>query len=255
LYWFDTSGEVFDMIKQFPILQTSLLGLLAAATFTAAPVAGQQIVRVPAEQAGSLAKGAERGKAINRLRLDDGTAEEVLTLTDAERTKSLQAVFVNRFTPTANQLPFTVENVSIAVRETCAAGDTGLRKSMTFELVVYLDPTGSGDPANADLVARQTFNLRPDDQKLQKVALEAPVTVTAGDVWIGYTNSFTSTDDRVIFHAALDTTNPKGRSWIFYNLASNFDGDVLEAAQVRHTIDEEGIPGNWLIRARGSVGS
>jgi hypothetical protein len=242
------------MYKRFSIYM-SLFGLLVASTFAVGPVSGQEIVSVPTQRAGANAKDGDRAKAsINKLKLDDGSAEEVLSLTNPERTKSVQAVLVNRFTPAANQLPFTVESVNIAFRETCQAGSTGLRNSMTFQVVVYLDPTGSGDPANTELVRRQNFDLRPNDGKFQKIVLDSPVPVTAGDVWIGYTNSFSATDDRVIYHAALDTTNPKGRSWIFYNLGSSFEGDVLEAAQVKRTIDDAGLPGNWMIRARGEAG-
>jgi len=242
------------MRNRFSTLQMSLVALLVGASFAVGPVSGQQLVGVPAEKAGA-SKVEDNAKARNRLKLDDGTPELVLSLTDAERTKSLQAVILNRFTPAANQLPFVLESVSIAFRATCQVGDTGLRSSMPFQVVVYVDPTGSGDPANTELIRRQEFNVRPRDGKFQKIVLNDPVTVESGDVWIGYTNSFTSVDDRVLYHAAIDTTNPKGRSWIFYNVSSNFDGDVLENAQVKRTVDEEGIAGNWLIRGRGSVGS
>ena len=55
------------------------------------------------------------------------------------------------------------------------------------------------------LAARQPFELRPSDTRFQKIDLETPVTVTSGDVWVGYTNTVTATDERLIYHAAIDT--------------------------------------------------
>jgi hypothetical protein len=240
------------MRTRFKTLSGTVLGLLLAAVSYPGAAAGQQVVRVPA--AAANAESAALAKSPNVLRLDDGTAEEVLSLSDPTNARSFQAVFLNRFTPSANQLPFTVQAVSIAFRKTCAAGNTGLRKSMTFQVVVYLDPEGTGNPANATLVTRQDFQVRPRDGGFQRIQLNTPVTVTGGDVWVGYTNSFSATDDRLLYHAALDTTNPKGRSWIFYNIGGSFTGDVLQQAQIRRLIDDEGVPGNWMIRARGRVG-
>ena len=126
---------------------------------------------------------------------------------------------------------------------------------MAFEALIYVDSSGSGDPENAILVARQPFDVRPNDRQFTRIRLDAPVTVTAGDVWIGYTNNAPANQDRVLYHAALDTTSDRGRSWIFYNLSgTSFTGNVLTDAQVRRTIAEEGVPGNWMIRAQGRIG-
>jgi hypothetical protein len=208
---------------------------------------GTRVVAVPAQAA--AASDAER-RARTKLRLDDGQQDFVVALADATGSRTFQAVILNRFTPTSNRLPLELDTVQILFPKTCQAGDTGLRAGMTFEALVYLDPSGSGDPASAMLVARQPFEVRPSDTEFQRIRLETPVTVTSGDVWVGYTNAFTATDTRLIYHAALDTSSSKGRSWIFYNgVGSNFDGDVLANAQFRRLVDDEGVPGNWMIRA------
>jgi hypothetical protein len=188
---------------------------------------------------------AERRANGPRLRLDDGTAEQVIGVADSEdQTKGLQAVVANVFTPDPAVLPLTINRVMVL-----------FPKGMTFEVVVYLDPTGSLDPDNAELATRQTFALKPSDTRLQKVTLDNPVTVEQGDVWVGYINSVTGTNPEFIFHAALDTTNPKGRSWIFYNRAgSSFTGDRLANAQFQRQVNEPDFNGNWIIRAAGQTG-
>ncbi len=200
---------------------------------------------------------ADKQRAKTKLKLDDGSAEQVVALSDEAKSRTFQAVILNRFTPTSNRLPLQLDTISILFPRTCQLGDTGLRNDMTFEALVYLDPTGSGDPANAMLVARKPFQVRPSDVQFQKITLDTPVTVTEGDVWVGYTNTFTATDNRLIYHAAIDTSSgSEGRSWIFYNgTTSNFDGDVLSNAAIQRTIDDQGISGNWMIRAKGRIGS
>jgi len=221
------------------------------ASASASPQSGTRVVAVPTAQA---ARAADR-RARTKLKIDDGSAEQVVALTDDAQARTFQAVVLNRFTPTSNRLPFDLQSVLILFPKTCQAGDTGLRRGMNFEALVYIDPTGSGDPANAMLVAREPFEVRPSDTEFQKISLSTPVTVTSGDVWVGYTNTFTATDDHLIYHAALDTSSSAGRSWIFYNgVGSSFDGDVLANAQIRRLVDDEGIPGNWMIRAKGSIG-
>jgi hypothetical protein len=233
----------------------SYLGLLAAAVL-AAPAAPAAALQDPRIASSPTIQSVETGaaKARTKLKVDDGSAEQVVGLQDSSGAREFQIVVLNRFTPASNMLPFTLETIMIKFQKTCQAGDTGLRSDMTFEALVYLDPTGSGDPNNAMLVARQPFQLAPSDARFQKIDLQTPVQVTAGDVWVGYTNTESATNSTIIYHAALDTTNPRGRSWIFYNRStSSFTGDLLSNAEVKHTIDQEGIPGNWLIRAKGRI--
>ena len=231
-------------------------GLVAIFCLPLGPAAAvaQNGARVVAIPTGALATAADK-RARTKLRLDDGTQELVVALTDAAGSRTFQAVIVNRFTPTSNRLPLELDTVQILFPKTCQAGDTGLRAGMMFEALVYLDPSGSGDPANAMLAARQSFEVRPSDTEFQRIRLDTPVTVTSGDVWVGYTNTFSATDSRPLFFAAVDTSSSQGRSWIFYNsTGSPFGGDVLVTAQVRHLLDQEGVPGNWMIRAKGRIG-
>lgn len=197
---------------------------------------------------------AQRGK-FKKLKLDDGSQEQVVGILDGNSRQPLQIVVANRFTPSTAMLPFQLEQAHILLPKTCQAGDTGLRESMTFDVLIYLDPTSSGDPSNAELVHRQSFQVVPSDRKFLKITLSTPVLVSGGDVWIGFTNSLESGVPAANYVAALDTKSSKQRSWIFYTPGGNFAGDALGTAQVRSLIDLEGIPGNWMIRGRGRVGN
>lgn len=237
-----------------------LVGAPFAASGAAAPGSNQkgtgQIVISPAEANGAVTSD-KRANGRTKLKLDDGSQEVVIGLTDSTNAQAFTSVVVNRFTPSANQLPLTLDTVLILFPQTCQSGNTGLRSSMTFTVVVYVDPSGSGNPANATLAASQDFQLMPDDDVFQKIRIDDPVAVAGGDVWVGYINSSSAVDPRPIFHAALDTTHPKGRSWIFFNdIGDNItSGDLLSSADTKELIDAEGTPGNWLIRARGRVGA
>lgn len=225
---------------------------LFVATTPTAPAAQQNGARIIASPAAAPAHADKRARV--KFRLDDGSQELVIALTDAEGTREVQAVVLNRFTPTSNRLPFDLDTIQILFPKTCQSGDTGLRTGMGFEALVYIDPSGSGDPANAMLVARQPFEIQPSNNRFQRIRLDTPVSVMSGDVWVGYTNSFSALDARPLFFAAVDTSSPsQGRSWIFYNTTSNFTGDVLSDAQIRQTLEEAGAPGNFLIRARGHL--
>jgi hypothetical protein len=243
--------------KALVLLAALALHIGASPALTAPQSDEPQIVAVPTGRGAAKTGAAEARRAESvRLKLDDGTAETVigLTLRD-DPTKGLQAVVLNRFTPSEQALPFTLETAMILFPKTCQVGDTGLRRGMTFDLVVYVDPTGSGDPDNAQLALRQSFELRPSDRKLQKIPLTTPVTIQSGDIWVGYTNSATATNPTAIYHAALDTTTSRGRSWIFYNgSGGNFTGDLLSNAQFQRRTDDAGVPGNWIIRIRGQAG-
>ena len=119
----------------------------------------------------------------------------------------LQAVFLNRFTPATSSLPFAVDTVSVLFPETSSTGETGLLEGSTFEVLVYLDATGSGRPENARLVVRQSVGIHPSDTLFQDVVLAAPLTVLGGDVWVGFTNAVTAVDRRPIEPGVVDTSS------------------------------------------------
>jgi hypothetical protein len=182
---------------------------------------------------------------------DDGTVESAFGITDRPPTFGNQGVFLNRFTIPDELLPFSIDTVSILFPvSTASGGPTGIIPGSTFEIVVYVDETGSGNPDVTQLKVQRSFAVQPSNTVFQEVATGAPVTIQSGDVWIGFTNTVTATDNRPIFPAAADTNAPQGRSWAFFNgsAGEHFSGPLANAERA------EIVQANWLIRATGQQG-
>src|SRR5262249_812875 len=99
----------------------------------------------------------------NQLTLDDGSYEFATRVTGPQGQTGAPAVFLNCFMPTADQLPVTIDTVSILFPTSDQYGDTGLFPQQTFQVLVYVDPDSTGDPRNAELVRRVTFDLEPSN--------------------------------------------------------------------------------------------
>jgi hypothetical protein len=186
------------------------------------------------------------------LALDDGTIEQALGVVDQNQVTGSQAVFLNRFTLAPEQLPFTLDTVTIAFPTSTEAGPTRIIPGSNFEVLVYVDPGSTGDPANATLKFRQPFAVQPSNSTFQEIQIGLPIVIQFGDVWVGFTNTVTATDGKAIFPAALDTGTVRARSWAFFNrgVGNHFDGNgSLSSADVGQT-----VAGNWLIRAVGQTG-
>jgi hypothetical protein len=100
----------------------------------------------------------------------------------------------------------------------------------------------------------------------QEIALDNPVRVESGDIWVGFTNSYTNgREDELIYPGALDVNgSERNRTWFFANLpqqgnidAINFDGGTsLAQAQRASILDQDSeFGGNWMIRASGQSGA
>jgi hypothetical protein len=216
----------------------ALAAVLPLALLVAVPTAGPVAAQAP---------------TAGTLQLDDGSFETVLGVVSGDQQTGYQSVQLNRFTPDQVMLPLTIDTISILFPTRDRSGNlTGLRSGQTFQVLVYTDPAGTGDPANAKLRLRQNVRLAPNNSRFQDIALSPPVTIQSGDVWIGYTNTITRTTHDPIFHGALDLSSSRGRSWIFFDDdGGDFSEDDLSTAPVKSTVDALGFGGNWLIRASG----
>jgi hypothetical protein len=186
------------------------------------------------------------------LSVDDGSFEQALGVVANDGSTGNQAVFLNRFTVAPESLPFTLDEVSVLFPVSSSAGPTRVALGQPFDILVYVDPSGSGVPANATMVAQKRIALAPSNTVFQDVQLDLPIVVEKGDVWVGFTNTVTATDNKPMFPAALDATGPnQNRSWAFFNQTarSHFGGGPLANAQAGIT-----VTGNWLIRASGQAG-
>jgi hypothetical protein len=202
------------------------------------------------------------------FRLDDGQYEFALGFnngnpdTGTPPTRNWQIVFANRFTPDEEDYPVTLDKVSILFPAT----DSNLVAGMGFELLVYLGPSGTSNAANTQLVVRQPISIQPSDTMFQEIALDTPVRVESGDIWVGFTNTYTrGHEDQLIYPGALDVNgSARERTWFFANLpqgsnvdAINFDGGTsLAQAQRASILDQDSrFGGNWMIRASGQSGA
>jgi hypothetical protein len=184
------------------------------------------------------------------LQLDDGSYEQVFGIGTQNGVGS-QSVYLNRFTPDPTMLPFTIDAVSILFPVHNAGGLTGLTSGLSFDVLVFADPSGSGDPANTTLVSRKSATLAPSDTVFQNVLLDLPIVVQSGDVWVGFTDTVTRNDNRLRLWAATDTSSlNQDRSRVFFNdqAGEHFDGPLATADVVGR------VGGNMLIRAQGQVG-
>jgi hypothetical protein len=188
------------------------------------------------------------------LALDDGSFERAIGVIEQANppTYGNQAVFLNRFTPAESSLPFTVDTVLVLFPFSDQFGETGLESGQPFDILVYIDPSGSGNPANTTQVVQQRIAITPSNSSFQVVRLVNPVVVESGDVWVGFTNTVTGFDSLPIYPAAEDTDNPaQNRSWFFFNDSprDHFGGGPLSGAAAA------GITvGDWLIRVSGQAG-
>lgn len=194
--------------------------------------------------------GAPSGSAT--LQHDDGTYEGAFGVVDSSGETGNQAVYMNRFSPSEDELPLSIDTVSILFPVSDPNGSTGLRPRMTFRVLVYVDEAATGDPLNATLVARKTFDLEPSNTVFQNITLDEVVEIAKGDVYIGFTDVVTGVTNQPIFPAAFDANGGIHSAFAFHNFArgSHFDGEDLRASDSGAIF----LSGSWLIRAFYTTG-
>jgi hypothetical protein len=89
------------------------------------------------------------------------------------------AVWAKRFTPSC--YPFKLTDVEVRTSNSSVAPGRPIR------ILIYTDPSGSGDPANATLVHSQDAGLQAvSSSQWNAYTLSQPVTLSAGDLYIGF---------------------------------------------------------------------
>lgn len=173
------------------------------------------------------------------LQVDDGSAEDAVGLTGGGT-----FVWLNRFTPTVAQYPFTLNQVEVLFTSdgACAVGDA-------MDIYVYTD--ADGNPANgatpAGSITGQTVQaLDTWSTYLANITLTGP-----GDVLIAVVNRGCNADGQ--FPAAIDTTASQGRSYVGFGAGATGNPPTIPTGTFG-TIDSFGFPGNWMIRGLGETG-
>lgn len=176
------------------------------------------------------------------LILDDGSAENGVGIGG-----NSQFIWINRFTPTPDQFPFTLETVQVYWDSTSmiVSGDP-------FELLFYSNTTGGHDPAPGSqfiskvavtatsLGAWQTYTLEPG------ITFEGP-----GDVLIGVAALKKPGSD--YWPASIDETSTKQRSWAGW-WSTDIPNPPTLPPNESWTLIDAYFPGNWLIRGFGETG-
>lgn len=88
-------------------------------------------------------------------------------------------VWVKRFTPSCT--PFVLETVQTIIP------DFGAVVGRPIRIVVYADPSGSGDPSNATLIYSEDVTVQVvSNFSFNDWTLATPVTLTSGDLYLGF---------------------------------------------------------------------
>jgi hypothetical protein len=167
-----------------------------------------------------------------------------------------QWLWFNRFSPTALQLPFTLNQVQVGF----APGNGNVVAGHLFDVYVWTD--ADRDPTNgATLVASVTGQTITAGVNFKTVNIPGGVSIgaDAGDVLIGVVNRSTFTPPQTSYSPAVADTpgNSQERSWAAFNFPGGNAANppVITDAATLSLIDGL-LPGrNWTIRGFGIGGS
>lgn len=225
----------------------------AGASANAAP----KLAALQARHLGLTAGGRQLGRNASpwapsgsvQFVLDDGAYEDNIGWGDTDAGTENSAVWVNRFSATG---ALTIDSVSIMWPQD--ASGTLVGKSVN--IVAYYDADGDGDPTNA--VRLGTDNL----QTIASLDVFVPYTTTfsvpgAGDVYIGFFNTYANGTSTPLLHpAAIDTNSSANESWIGASNSGdgNLDFGANDAVGTIDDLSSGSLTGNWMIRATGTSG-
>jgi hypothetical protein len=181
------------------------------------------------------------------LVLDDGSMEDSVGVNSSAA--AFQFIWLNRFTPAPSSFPFMLDTVSVF----WPTGQVATGNAM--QIVVYEDTDGDGNPQNAALLYAQDVTVQTVGA-WNDYALTTPVALIGpGDVLIGFIDRFVNSGvTPPNYPAALDETSSVARSWVGWWNADPPNPPALPPNSTFDTIDDLGIPGNWMIRGSGTSG-
>jgi len=179
------------------------------------------------------------------LILDDGDIDSVFGFQETVRT-----AWISRFTPSASQLPFRIDAVQLLFFDL----DQSIAVGRNIQLLVLVDPGGTGDPDNATAVALTSPNRTIQEFiAFTEYAVSAvdpdDLLVTSGDVYLGAFD-LDGGDATTNFIAASDNdTVGENTAFVGYS----FD-DNVPTSFVHITDPSVGAPADrtWMVRAVGA---
>ncbi len=199
-------------------------------------------VQLSIENSGAAAGNFAIDDAVEMV-LDDGSRDTQIGIGGSK-----QFIFLNRFTPPADAYPFELTQIQVFFDSegSVVVGDN-------LKLVVYENTSGNADPAvGSDFLAAFPVTVQSIGA-WNNYTLPTPITLEElGDVLIGVVALETPGSD--YRPAALDTTATRQRSWIgWWTTTAAPETPTLPPDEEWTLIDDEGYPGNWMIRGMGTT--
>jgi hypothetical protein len=210
------------------------------------------------------AQGASRAGQLVELSMSNGPAMETtaepwqpdgevsLILDDGSRDNdiglggTIEMLWVNRFTPNADDFPFYIDEVAIYFS---SVGLVNVGDDIT--LILYENTSGNVDPAvGSNFLASFPVTVQVlDDWNVY--TLPSPVTFNGpGDVVIGAIGM--ETPGTSYWPASMDQTASQQRSWAGWWNASPPPNPPLLPPE-NWTLIDAYFPGNWMVRASGQT--
>lgn len=186
--------------------------------------------------------------------LDDGSMETSFGINTSYH--GIPMIAINRFTPDPADFPLVLNQISIQFPDPVMANLDLVGRNI--DLLVYEEPSGSGDPSTATKVYQHTVTVQVADGVTfsnypVNIALGGP-----GDVYIGFSNTYDHGGTVLYsYPMPIDQNSLQQRSWVAGNV-SGADPDYNDLANnlILTLIDNMGfsLAGNWIIRADAEGG-
>ena len=178
--------------------------------------------------------------------LDDGSAENSLGWGNTSENITSAAIWLNRFMPANASFPLRVNTISVL----WPGPDSGSFVGRDVRILIYVDQNRDNNPTDAVIVHASNHIISVADWvQWQDFPINVTLT-TPGDIYIGWEDKWAEGGVTPrMFPAALDETAPQGRSWIAANATVRTpDVVTLGNNEVVDTVDNLGLPGNFMIR-------
>lgn len=161
-------------------------------------------------------------------------------------------LFLNRFTPQANELPFTLDRIDLQFMAGLSDGSQAVLPGERFDLYVYQDD--DGDPSNGARVLGSARNVEANTRgnQLQSVRFPGIVVRDPGDVLI----AVVARDVYGGRPATIDSGPSIGRSWLggLNGVVIADPPDLRAAGLVRIEAASATLNGNLVLRGHGTRG-
>lgn len=182
--------------------------------------------------------------------IDDGTAEQEIGFGNSTYNTTSAAVWLNRFMLGREYFPLTITDIYIPWPPQSEGSLVGKQ----VRLLIYEDTYGNNYPGSAHLAYQKLVtipNTATFDDFHVSLRVSSPV-----DLYVGWEDKWAEGSPHPRMYVAYqDTTASYQQSWQAANTTAGHVPNInnLAANEILSLIDNEGLPGNWLVRFKGTV--